>query len=134
MNNTKLMAGLTIVNLGILVVLLVTRSGVAEAAVPSVLRARTLEIVDDQGRVRASIKVQPAEVFGPSGKAYPETVVLRLIDGKGRPEVKIAASEAGGGISLIGKSDDTQALLRADGHDSSLKLANSSGRQQLLKP
>ena len=43
-----------------------------------VLRGRALEIVDDQGRVRASIQVLPTA--RPTRK-----VILRLIDPNGRP-------------------------------------------------
>jgi len=100
----------------------------------SVIRGRALEIVDDQGRVRASIKLLPAETFKPTGKKYPETVILRLIDANGRPEVKIAASEEGAGLSFVGDSDATQVLLRADGTDSSLKLQNKNGTQRIVKP
>lgn len=101
---------------------------------PSVIRGSALEIVDEEGRVRASIKVQPAEVFKATGKAYPDTVVLRLIDPDGRPEVKIAASENGGGLSLVRDTDTTQVLLQAEGPDSSLRLTNRAGKQQLIVP
>jgi hypothetical protein len=78
------------------------------------------------------VQVHAAGVFKPTGTRYPETVVLRLIDANGRPEVKIAASEWG--LSFVGESDETQVLLRADGSDSSLKLANKDGKHQLIKP
>jgi hypothetical protein len=84
--------------------------------------------------VRASIKVQPAETFEPTGRKYPETVVLRLIDPRGRPEVKIAASEEGGGLSLVGDSDETRLLLKAEGAGSSLRLTNKAGGEQLIEP
>src|ERR1700730_12332571 len=70
---------LTIVNLGLLIY---TLGQTRPAAVAPVLRGRALEIVDDQGRVRASIKVQPATMA--NGKPYPENVILRLIDPNGR--------------------------------------------------
>jgi hypothetical protein len=55
----RLLMALTVANLGLLV-LLVGRIRSAEAGgVEPVLRGRALEIVDDRGRVRASIKVQP---------------------------------------------------------------------------
>ena len=60
--------------------------------------AARLEIVDDQGRVRASVKVQPGGTA--NGQPYPETVILRLIDPNGRPSVKLAGSEQGAGLSL----------------------------------
>ena len=135
MKMQRLLTALTVVNLGLLIFLLLPHIGPAQAnSVAPVVRGRALEIVDDQGRVRASIKVQPAETFKPTGKKYPETVVLRLIDPNGRPEVKIVASEQGAGLSLVGDSDATQVLLGADGTDSSLKLTNKDGRQQLIKP
>jgi hypothetical protein len=102
-----------------------------------VLRGRQLEIVDDQGRVRASIKIHPGDpnFKMPNGKTgYPETVMFRLIDPNGRPEVKIGASVQGGGVGLIGETDATHALLEAEGPDTLLKLTNKAGKQQLIKP
>lgn len=134
--SARRLTALTIANFGILIVVLLLpwlRSARASGA-PPVIRGRALEIVDDEGRIRASIKVQPAEVFKGTGKRYPDTVILRLIDPAGRPEVKIAASEQGGGISLVGDTDTTQVLLQADGPDSSLKLTNRSGKRQLIAP
>jgi hypothetical protein len=99
-----------------------------------VVRGTALEIVDNRGRVRASIKVQPAETFKPTGRKYPETVVLRLIDPNGRPEVKIVASEEGGGLSFVGDSDATHVLLHADRAESSLRLTNTAGEERLIEP
>jgi hypothetical protein len=135
MTHQRFLIGLTVVNLGLLIFLLLSQIGPALAKnVMPVVRGSALEIVDDQGRVRASIRVQPAETFKPTGNKYPETVVLRLIDPNGRPEVKIAASEEGAGLTFVGDTDATQVLLQADGTDSSLKLTNKDGRQQLIKP
>src|SRR2546423_6788743 len=88
---------LTLVNLAILWVLL-ARSQKAEArSDSSVLRGRALEIVDDRGRIRASITVFPAnpKFKSADGKPYPETVLLRLINENGGPNVKLGASENG---------------------------------------
>ena len=135
MMTQRLVVALTVVNLGLLVLLLARQIGPALAndAAP-VIRGRALEIVDDQGRVRASIKVQPATTFKPTGKHYAESVMLRLIDPNGRPEVKIGASEQGAGLSFVGDSDTTQVVLQADGGDSSLKLSNGDGKLLLVKP
>lgn len=133
----RLFIALTLVNLGLLVFLLVQTRRVGAKSVAPVLRGRALEIVDDQGRVRASITVLPAHqtVKMPNGKTgFPETVILRLIDPKGRPEVKLSASEQGAGLGLIGNSDSAQVLLQAEGTDSFLKLTNKDGRQQFIKP
>jgi hypothetical protein len=128
---------LTAINLVILILTMAqTRPTTADGVAP-VLRGRSLEILDDQGRVRASIKLHPADqTFKiPDGKiGYPETVMFRLIDAKGRPEVKLGASEQGAGLGLIGATDTTHVLLQADGMDTILKLTNKDGRQQLIKP
>ena len=105
----------------------------AQGAAP-VLRGRALEIVDDQGRVRATISVVPASPATATGKAYPETVILRLIDVHGRPGVKVAASGDAAGLSLVGASDRTHIVLKAEGAGSSLKLTDGDGREQLVKP
>jgi hypothetical protein len=102
-----------------------------------VLRGRALEIVDDQGRVRAMIKVFPASptTLMPDGTmAYPETVLLRLIDSKGGPNVKIAATEDGSAASFVGESNPTHVQVLARGTSTSLKLVNKDGREQLIKP
>jgi hypothetical protein len=127
----RLLVALTVVNLGLLVFLLAQIRSVRSGPV---LRGRALEIVDDRGRVRASIKVQPASTFKPTGKEYPETVILRLIDPDGRPTVKLGASVQGAGLGLVGATDSTHVLLEAEGAESSLKLTNKEGRQRLIKP
>lgn len=129
MKMQRVLVGLTILNLILLTVILL--SGSRQAAV---LRGKALEIVDDRGRVRASIKVQEAETFEPTGRRYPETVVLRLIDQHGRPEVKIVASVEGGGLSFVGSSDAVRAQLHADRAGSSLRLTNSTGGDRLIEP
>jgi hypothetical protein len=147
MKTQRLLIALTVINLGLAVFLLaqirrvdagsVESRGIEAGSPLPVLRGRELEIVDDQGRVRASIKIHPGDpnFKMPNGTTgYPETVMFRLIDPKGRPEVKIGASVQGGGVGLIGETDTTHALLEAEGTDTLLKLTNKAGKQQLIKP
>jgi hypothetical protein len=65
---------------------------------------------------------------------YPETVLLRLIDSKGGPNVKLGATERGAGLLLGGKSDPTYVQILAQGPSTSLKLGDKDGRERLIKP
>jgi hypothetical protein len=144
MNMQRLALVLTILNVFILayLVLLQPRSSAPapapdRAAIASVIRARALEIVDDKDRVRAMIRVFPPDpaVKMPDGTTgYPETVLLRLIDSKGAPNVKIAATEDGSAVSLGGESNPTHVQVLARGGNTSLKLVNQDGHEQVLKP
>ena len=98
-----------------------------------VLRGRGLEIVDSQGRVRASISVLPPSQ---SDDASSETVLLRLITERGRPSVKIGSSERKSGLNFLGPTGtgETYVILKAEGASALLKLRAEDGREQLLKP
>jgi hypothetical protein len=135
-NTRRLLVVLIGLNL-VLLVFSLGRSIVAAQDAAPVLRGRALEIVDDRGRIRASITVLPADpiVKMPDGTTgYPETVLLRLVNSKGRPTVKIAATERGAGQLLGGESDPTYVQILADGGATSLKLSNKNGRVQTLAP
>jgi len=136
MKMQRLLIALTVVNLGLLMFALARIQLAVAQDVAPVLRGGALEIIDGQGRIRASIIVQPADptVRMPNGETYPETVILRLIDPKGRPAVKLGASERGSGLGLAGDSDPTHVVLKAEGTGASLKLTNKDGREQLIKP
>ena len=110
------------------------RPAAAQEAAP-VLRARALEIVDDQGRVRAEIKVLPAQptLKMPDGTTgYPETVQLRLISSQGSPHVKLVTTEDGSGLVLGGEKGQTQLLSR--GMDPFIKIVTKDGRERTIKP
>ena len=137
MNAQRLLIALTVLNMLLLVFSLAPPLAVVAQGVAPVLRGRAFELVDDRGRVRASIAVLPADpaVKMPDGSTgYPETVLFRLITSKGRPTVKIAATEDGAVLALGGESDPTYASIAARGASTSLKLVNKNGRQQLIKP
>ena len=98
-----------------------------------VLRGRGLELVDTSGRVRAELKVLPADpaVKMPDGSVgYPETVQLRLIDSQGGPNVKLAAMEDGSGLVLGGGRGYVQILSR--GHGPLVKLVTNDGRERII--
>src|SRR5262245_10727616 len=137
MKTQRFAIGLTVVNILILMSIWL-HAGPAAPATPEaapVLRARALEIVDTQGRVRASIKIESADQAPrPDGKTYPEVVILRLVDPNGRPQVKLGASERGTGLLLLGEADTTTAVIKAEGADSSIKLTTKSGQQKVIVP
>ncbi|HSD73935.1 MAG TPA: hypothetical protein VLB75_04145 [Steroidobacteraceae bacterium] len=136
MKNPHLLIALTIANATLLLfgLLQQLRPAFAQGAAP-VLRGSALEIVDGQGRVRASLNVLPAG-RSKNGDAYQETVLLRLITERGRPSVKIGASEETSGLSFAGPTNtkDTYVILESRGTVSSLKLRNEDGHEQIVKP
>lgn len=137
MNASRLNVGLVAINLIALIALFMRPTTAADPDVPPVLRIRGLELVDDQGRVRAMLKIFPAdpEIKMPDGtKGYPETVLFRLIDSQGAPNVKIAATEDGAGISLGGDADPTYIQLMARGDSTSVTLINKDGHTEVIKP
>lgn len=143
MKTPRLLIALTALNLGLLVFLLAQidvrflgfrflRSAEVNSA-GSVLRGRALEITDDEGRTRASIKVYPPSVL-PDGTTYPETVLLRLINSQGTPNVKLAATEDGSGLVLSGDSNPTHVQILARGTTTFLKLTDKDGQQRSIAP
>jgi hypothetical protein len=142
MNQQRTLTLLTVLNLGILAFVLLSRIHSVHASdSPTILRGTGLEIVDVQGKARATIQIVPE---GPArkadgsivkdGKIYPETVLLRLIRPDGRPSVKITTSEKGSGLTLGGGVDPTYIVMSADGGDPSLSLTNKGGKLQVIKP
>jgi hypothetical protein len=122
---------LTVINLAILILIFgQLRPAAAASDIAPILRGRGLEIVDESGEVRASIKVYPAK------NGEKETVLLRLITEKGRPSVKISASEESGGMSLTGPTGTKQTYIQliSDREVSLLRLKNEDGKEQFIKP
>jgi len=136
MNTQRFLIVLTVVNVAALAISL-ARPGAAADDVAPVLRGRALQIVDDRGRVRASITVFPANpaVKMPDGTTgYPETVLLRLINSRGGPNVKLATTEDGAALVLGGESNPTHVQVLARGATTSLKLSNKDGQVKLIAP
>ncbi|MBW8771058.1 MAG: hypothetical protein JF589_14980 [Gemmatimonadetes bacterium] len=136
MTSHRLAVTLTALNL-VLLLGVMAQDRVAHAASPlGVLRGRALELVDDQGRVRAEIRILPADptVKMPDGSVgYPEGVQLRLIDSKGSPHVKLGALEDGSGLVLGGESRAYTQLLSRGGRPF-VKIVDSSGKEQVIRP
>jgi hypothetical protein len=128
MTMQRVLVAATAINLALLLFLLAKTVPPVAASVAPVLRGSALQIVDDLGRVRASLNVMPASA------GQTETVLLRLIDAAGQPSVKIATSETGSGLSFVGGDDKSYIILQAEGSESSLKIVEPEGREQTISP
>jgi hypothetical protein len=104
-------------------VLLIDRpAGADRPRVSSVLRARTIELVDGRGQVRAQIKVER-----PSRE-----VVLRLRDQDGQVRVKLGASRAGSGLLLANEATEPGIQALATDQGTSLSLQRGQDRSVLV--
>jgi hypothetical protein len=124
---------LTMLNFVLLAIFMAQLRPVSAASeVAPVLRGRALELVDDQGRVRATINVFPAQ---PNLKLYngkvgfPEVVELRLIDASGSPHVKLGTMSDGSGLMLAGDGGYLQLDSRGGKHV--IKIVRH-GREQIV--
>ena len=132
----RLAIGLTIINLALFAVLLSRLTPVEAQAAPGVLRGTGLEIVDAQGRPRATISILAANpaVKAADGGPFPETVLLRLIDPTYGPVVKLSGSDRGAGLGLGGDSQAKWTLIEATPAGSLLKLTAANGNERLIQP
>jgi hypothetical protein len=100
-----------------------------------IVRTRAFELLDDQGRVRAELRVFPAQpkLKMPDGTVgLPEIVQLRLINSQGGPRVKLGTSEDGGGLYVGGDESYIQVLARSE--NPFIRIRNKEGREQIVKP
>ena len=131
----RLTITLTMVNLILLAVGLAQLRPATAQEIAPILRAHALEIVDGQGRVRAEIKVLPAQptLKMPDGTTgYPEAVQLRLINSQNSPHVKLVTTEDGSGLVLGGEQGHTQLLSRRT--DPFITIVTKDGRERTIKP
>jgi len=135
MKMQRIAIAVTVINLVLMVVLL-TKINPATAQKQQtnklqVLRGSGLEIIDSTGKLRATISFhEPVEQ---DGKMYPAGVLLRLINSKGQPSVKIDASEDGGGLSFSNEKDGYIQLLAKE-TGGFLKIKDPGGKEQVVKP
>ncbi|RPJ86399.1 MAG: hypothetical protein EHM18_06420 [Acidobacteria bacterium] len=135
MNWQRFAVIVTVINFVLLVLGLAQVRPIAAQGVTQVLRGRALELVDDRGRVRAEIKVLPAQptLKMPDGTTgYPETVQLRLITSEGGPNVKLGTTEDGSGLVLGGEKGYIQLLSRRT--DPFIKIVTKDGREHTIEP
>ena len=131
----KLLIVLTVVNLLMMAILFTKFNPVAAKNINDnglqLLRGTGLEIVDGMGRIRTTISVLPPVVV--DGKQYTETVLLRLIDSKGKPVVKLAATENGSGFNISNELNGGVQIIANDSA-SFVKIKDKNGIEKLIKP
>jgi hypothetical protein len=135
MRTQRMVVALIIVNLLLLTVQLAHSRPAADPVV-DVLRGRALELVDERGRVRAEIKVLPAQPDAkmPDGtRGYPEAVQLRLISSTGSPHVKLVAPEDGSALVLGGQRGAYVQIMSRDVAPF-VKVHGAGGRERVVKP
>jgi hypothetical protein len=120
MNPMRIAVALSAIN-GALLLVALTRAPVPGPG--EVLRGSALELVDDGGRIRARLNVEP------SGE-----VVLRLLDRRGTIRVKLGAGEDGSGLLLANDATEPGVHLLAKADGSSIRVANKDGRERRLAP
>jgi hypothetical protein len=134
MNIQRLALVLTAVNLLLLIVNLGQFRPTARGTqdVLPVVRAHALQIVDAQGRERASILIHRSETV--NGKTYPETVLLRMGDPNSEPGVKLTTSVDGSALGLSNGLQGGVQLYARKSLGSFVRVIEKDGQQQLLKP
>lgn len=124
---------LTVINLGMFGYVVSQQGAVAAPGDDGILRGKGLQIVDDSGKVRASISIMPSEKLR-DGSTYPETVLLRLITPDGRPSVKLAAMTTGSGFSFTDGKGLSYVQLLAENDDPKINIVDKAGNKVRTLP
>lgn len=129
-NTNRLAIVVTVVNLALLVVLLSQDRAAVAQADDSVLRGRSLELVDAKGQVRAEFKVEA------DGEA-----LFRMRDSTGAIRVKLGAGDNGSGLLLIDETTEPGVQIiarRAPTADrpatTRINLTGADGQRRTITP
>jgi hypothetical protein len=110
----------SVINLLLLAFLLVQIPSTAQQSVTPLVRAKAIELVDDNGKVRAQLSVEA------TGE-----VVFRMRDAKGTIRSKFSASEDGAGLSLM--DNRTEATVQIRANPASITLIDKEGHPRVVK-
>jgi hypothetical protein len=123
MNTLRLAAALGALNLAILGGVAIRNRPAAAQGGEDVLRGRALELVDERGKIRARLDVEPGG-----------EVVFRLLDQEGTIRVKLGAGKEGSGLLLANDATEPGVHILAKANGSSIKVVNKDGRERLIAP
>src|SRR5687768_9176384 len=119
--NTSIVSLVTL-NLVVLFGVAATPKPDGQKGVQALVRARAIELVDDKGRIRASLGVES------NGEA-----VFRMRDVDQTIRVKLGASKEGSALLLLDDSTNPGLHLLAR-HGTTMTLINPDGRKRVLSP
>lgn len=119
----RLLVALTSINALVMAGLLIHWSRAAAAADPETVRARAIELVDQNGQVRAQLKVES------DGEA-----VFRLRDAKGEVRVKLGAGGDGSGLVLLDGATEPAIHMLAKSSGTSVTLTGKGGQRRVIVP
>jgi hypothetical protein len=123
MNSQHIAAGISLVNLTILLAAATQARPAESPPVDEILRGSALELVDERGKTRARLGVEP------SGE-----VVFRLLDQQGTIRVKLGAGKDGSGLLLANDATEPGVHLLAKPAGSSVRVVNKDGRERVIAP
>lgn len=133
MRMQRVAIAVTAINLVLLVFLLTQVYRTSASDVSPVLRARGLQILDQQDRIRAEISVHGPETI--NGKTYPDTVLFRMATPQRAPLMKLTVSENGSALGLSDDSEPGGVQLYANRNKGNfVRVVNRDGREQTIKP
>ncbi len=102
---------------------LLTVAHAREETVSTVLRARTIELVDESGRARVNLRTEKDGA-----------VVFRMMDSKGTIRVKLGASESGSGLLLFDETTEPGVHLLATRDETKVSLARKGKEPRVIQP
>jgi hypothetical protein len=118
---------LTLINFVLLVitlfVLLAQAKPTEAAGIAPALRARSLELVDESGEIRAQINVEA------TGE-----VILRMRDEEGNIRVKLGTSIDGSGFVLMNDTSQPGVQMIANSKGTTVTLTTKAGEQEVITP
>ena len=123
MNTLRIATGLSALNLAVLAGAVIQARPAGAQSGEDVLRGRALELVDERGKTRARLDVEPGG-----------EVVFRLLDQQGTIRVKLGAGTEGSGLLLANDATEPGVHILAKATGSSVRIVNKDGRERLITP
>lgn len=115
MNRNYLLFGL------IAVIFIMAQSRANDQSVAQVIKAQRIELVDEHGKIRASLKYEEGET------------IFRLMDADGTIRVKLGGGRDGSGLVLLNDSTEVGIQALAKSNEAFLKI-EEDGKKVTIEP